>query len=108
MNFEPIDDSLISLRGAGVLDVFEFGVLFDDGVFLVSPLDEVEGIGAEHAIELQIDGGVYLLVEVLFEDLAEEVNHGFEEVLISEYVFGLAVAEEDADVHIADFFAFSF
>lgn len=55
--------------------------------------DEIKSISAEHPIQLLIDSRIDLLLKVLLEQLREKVNHGFEEVLILEDVFGLAVAE---------------
>lgn len=56
-------------------------------------LDEIKSISAKHPIQLLIDSRIDLLLKVLLEQLREEVNHGFEEVLILEDVFRLAVAE---------------
>ena len=68
-------------------------------------LDEVEGIGPEHAIEFLIDGGVDLFLKVLLEQFREEVDHGLEEVLILEDVLGLAVAQQDPHVDVTDLLA---
>lgn len=64
---QPADEALVALVVGHVLDILQIGVLLHDLVLVMPALDEVEGIGPEHAIEFLIDGGVDLFLKVLLE-----------------------------------------
>lgn len=92
VNFKSTNEALVALVGRHIFEIFEVWVLLNQLIFLIAALDEVEGIGAKHAIELLVDDGIDLFFEVLLEQFGEEIDHSFEEVLIFEDEFGLAIA----------------
>ena len=71
---------------------------------MVSSFDEVKCICSEYPIEFFINHGVGFGLEILFKNFFNEIDHSLEKILIFEDEFGLAVAEENAHVDVADFF----
>lgn len=93
MDPQPTNKPLVALIIRNILDILEIWVLLHNLILIMPAFDEIKSIGPEHPIQLLIDSRINLLLKIFLEQLREEVNHGFEEVLILEDVFRLAVAE---------------
>ena len=88
-----------------IVDIFEVWILLDCFVFLVSPFDEVKSVCSEYSVQLLIQKRVLLFLEILLKYLADEVDHGLEEVLVLEYKFTLPVTQQNPHVYVTYFFA---
>ena len=72
----------------------------------MSSFYEIKRICSENPVEFLLDQRIVLLIENGFENLSNEVNHGFEKILILENHFALSMTEQYSHVYVTDFLAF--